>query len=144
MAQSVVKSTDCSSRGPEFSSQQPHGGSQPSVMESDALFWGVWRKQHSTHTERKKTDRQTDRQTEVASTYWGLSVISTDLEDTHVTEGSCLSWRLHFQGEGSMSYLLLGVSNSLSELSTCTHTWALHEYRVRASRAEEEINNSHF
>jgi len=34
---SVVKSTDCSSRGPEFKSQQPHGGSQPSVMRSDAL-----------------------------------------------------------------------------------------------------------
>jgi hypothetical protein len=31
---SVVKSTDCcSSRGPEFNSQQPHGGSQPSVMD---------------------------------------------------------------------------------------------------------------
>jgi hypothetical protein len=28
----VVKSTDCSSEGPEFKSQQPHGGSQPSVM----------------------------------------------------------------------------------------------------------------
>jgi hypothetical protein len=26
---SVVKSTDCSSRGPEFNSQQPHGISQP-------------------------------------------------------------------------------------------------------------------
>jgi hypothetical protein len=24
---------------PEFSSQQPHGGSQPSVIRSDALFW---------------------------------------------------------------------------------------------------------
>jgi hypothetical protein len=36
---SVVKSTDCSSEGPEFKSQQPHGGSQPSVMGSDALFW---------------------------------------------------------------------------------------------------------
>jgi hypothetical protein len=34
----VVKSTDCSSRGPEFNSQQPHGGSQPSVMGSDAFF----------------------------------------------------------------------------------------------------------
>ena len=30
---SAVKSTDCSSRGPEFNSQQPHGGSQPSVNE---------------------------------------------------------------------------------------------------------------
>jgi hypothetical protein len=26
------KSTGCSSRGPEFNSQQTHGGSQPSVM----------------------------------------------------------------------------------------------------------------
>jgi hypothetical protein len=27
---SAVKSTGCSSRGPEFNSQQPHGGSQDS------------------------------------------------------------------------------------------------------------------
>ena len=33
---SEVKSTDCSSRGPEFKSKSPHGGSQPSVMRSDA------------------------------------------------------------------------------------------------------------
>jgi hypothetical protein len=38
---SVVKSTDCSFKGPEFKSQQPHDGSQPSVMRSDALFWSV-------------------------------------------------------------------------------------------------------
>jgi hypothetical protein len=38
---SAVKSIDCSSRGPEFNSQQPHGGSQPSIMGSDALFWCV-------------------------------------------------------------------------------------------------------
>ena len=38
---SAVKSTNCSSRGPEFNSQQTHGGSQPSVMRSDALFWSV-------------------------------------------------------------------------------------------------------
>jgi hypothetical protein len=38
---SAVKTTDCSSKGPEFKSQQPHGGSQPSVMRFDALFWGV-------------------------------------------------------------------------------------------------------
>ena len=36
---SAFKSTDCSSRGPEFNFQQSHGGSQPSVMGSDALFW---------------------------------------------------------------------------------------------------------
>jgi hypothetical protein len=35
---SEVKSTDCSSKGPEFNSQQPHGGSQPSVTGSNALF----------------------------------------------------------------------------------------------------------
>jgi hypothetical protein len=38
---SVVKSTDCSSRGLKFNSQQPHGGSQPSVMGSDDLSFGV-------------------------------------------------------------------------------------------------------
>jgi hypothetical protein len=35
---SVVKSTGCSSRDPEFNSQQLHGGS-PSILGSDALFW---------------------------------------------------------------------------------------------------------
>jgi hypothetical protein len=38
---SAVKSTDCSSRCLDFNSQQPHGGSQPSLMGSDALFWCV-------------------------------------------------------------------------------------------------------
>jgi hypothetical protein len=36
-----VRAPDCSSKGPEFKSQQPHGGSQPSVTKSDALFWSV-------------------------------------------------------------------------------------------------------
>ena len=27
-----VRATDCSSEGPDFNSQQPHGGSQPSVI----------------------------------------------------------------------------------------------------------------
>jgi hypothetical protein len=35
---SEVENTGCSSKGPEFNSQQPCGGSQPSVMGSDALF----------------------------------------------------------------------------------------------------------
>jgi hypothetical protein len=26
---------------PEFKSQQPYGGSQPSIKKSDALFWSV-------------------------------------------------------------------------------------------------------
>jgi ABC-type bacteriocin/lantibiotic exporter with double-glycine peptidase domain len=33
-----VRAPDCSSEGPEFKSQQPHGGSQPSVTRSDPLF----------------------------------------------------------------------------------------------------------
>ena len=33
----VVKSTNCSSKGPEFKSQQPHGGSRPPVMRFDIL-----------------------------------------------------------------------------------------------------------
>jgi hypothetical protein len=40
MAQQV-RAPDCSSEGPEFKSQQPHGGSQPSVKISDSLFWSV-------------------------------------------------------------------------------------------------------
>jgi len=36
-----VRAPDCSSEGLEFKSQQPHGGSQPSVTRSDALFWSV-------------------------------------------------------------------------------------------------------
>jgi hypothetical protein len=47
---SVVKSTDCSSRGSEFSSQQPHGGLQPSVMESDFLSSGVCVKTATVHS----------------------------------------------------------------------------------------------
>jgi hypothetical protein len=39
----MVKSTDYSSRSPEFNSQQPHGGSQPSVMGFDALFSSIRR-----------------------------------------------------------------------------------------------------
>jgi hypothetical protein len=38
---SEVRRTDCSSRGPEFNSQQPRGGSQPSVVSSSALLWCV-------------------------------------------------------------------------------------------------------
>ena len=34
-----VRAPDCSSKGLKFKSQQPHGDSQPSVMESDALLW---------------------------------------------------------------------------------------------------------
>jgi hypothetical protein len=38
---SADKSTDCSSKGPEFKSQQPHGGSQSPIMRCDALVWRI-------------------------------------------------------------------------------------------------------
>jgi hypothetical protein len=38
---SAGKSTNCSSEGPEFKSQQAHSGSQPPIIRSDALFWCV-------------------------------------------------------------------------------------------------------
>jgi hypothetical protein len=37
---SAGKNTDCSSKGPEFKSQQPHGGLQPPIMRSDKLEEG--------------------------------------------------------------------------------------------------------
>jgi hypothetical protein len=40
---SAVKSTGYSSRGPEFNSQQPCGGSQPTLWGSDTFLWCVWR-----------------------------------------------------------------------------------------------------
>jgi hypothetical protein len=40
---SAVKSTDCSSEGPEFNSQQPH------VMRLDTLFLCVWKQLQSTY-----------------------------------------------------------------------------------------------
>jgi hypothetical protein len=36
---SAIKSTECSASGPESNSQEPRGGSQPSVMGFDALLW---------------------------------------------------------------------------------------------------------
>lgn len=38
MAQWLKALINCSHRGPEISSPQPHGGSQPPVLGSDALF----------------------------------------------------------------------------------------------------------
>jgi hypothetical protein len=35
---SAGKTTDCSSKGPEFKSQPPHDGSQPLITRSDSLF----------------------------------------------------------------------------------------------------------
>ena len=37
----MVKSADCTSKGPEFNPQQPHGGPGPSIKGSDALLWSA-------------------------------------------------------------------------------------------------------
>ena len=54
-----VKSTDCSSRGPEFNSQQPF------VIGSDSIFWCPWREEtvysRNKNFKRKlKTNKQTN------------------------------------------------------------------------------------
>jgi hypothetical protein len=46
---SAGKGTECSSKGPEFKSQQPHGGSQPPIVRFDALFWCVWHQLQCTY-----------------------------------------------------------------------------------------------
>ena len=53
---SVVKSTLCSSRGPEFKSQQPHGGSRPSVMRS-----GVSENSYSVFIFKRKKERKKEK-----------------------------------------------------------------------------------
>jgi hypothetical protein len=58
---SAVKSVDCSSRGPEFNSQQPHNGSH---LKGDLVPSSGRRMymQQSTHT-LNKTNKQTNKQT---------------------------------------------------------------------------------
>jgi hypothetical protein len=53
---SEVKNIECSSRGHAFNPQQPHGGSQPTVMGSDALLWCA-----SIHTSRTLYNRYVGR-----------------------------------------------------------------------------------
>jgi hypothetical protein len=57
----VVKSTDCSSIGPEFNSQQPHGDSQPTVMGSeDTISSGVSENSYSVaHIHKIKKKKKT-------------------------------------------------------------------------------------
>jgi hypothetical protein len=55
---STVKSTDCFSRGPEFKSQQSYGGSQPSLMRSDAFFWSVSEDSYSVLINNKQTNKK--------------------------------------------------------------------------------------
>jgi hypothetical protein len=50
---SAVKSADCSSKGPEFKSQQPHGGSQPSVTKNLMPSSGVSENSYSVLTYNK-------------------------------------------------------------------------------------------
>lgn len=38
---SEVRSTGCSSSGPELNSQQPYGGSQTSIKRYEDFWWGA-------------------------------------------------------------------------------------------------------
>ena len=50
------------SRSPEFNFQQPHGGSQPSIMRSDALFWCAGKHADRTlYTKERKEGRKEER-----------------------------------------------------------------------------------
>jgi hypothetical protein len=68
----VVESNSCSSKGPELNSQKPHGGSQPSVMLSDALFWCVWGQRQCTYINKclKRKKPQLKKQVKDLSRYF--------------------------------------------------------------------------
>jgi hypothetical protein len=51
-----IKEPECSSEGPGFKSQQPHGGSQPSIMRSDASS-GVSEDSYCVCTLNKQTNK---------------------------------------------------------------------------------------
>jgi hypothetical protein len=71
---SAVKSTDCSFKGPEFKSQQPHGGSGPSVMRSDAFFRYAGRTLYIINL-KKKTKEKMDN----LNLTWEICLIKTSL-----------------------------------------------------------------
>jgi hypothetical protein len=72
----VVKSTDCSSRCPEFNSQQPHGGSQRSIMRSNAPFWCIWRQLQCTHIHKiNKILKKEKRKKEARSFHLNFAVL---------------------------------------------------------------------
>ena len=54
----MVKSAGCYSRGPEFNSQYPHGGSQSSIVECDALFWYAGIHAENTSYKKKREGRK--------------------------------------------------------------------------------------
>jgi hypothetical protein len=56
----AVKSTGCSSRGPEFNSQQPHGGSQPSDLMPSSGMQGICADRALIYI--KQTNKQTNKQ----------------------------------------------------------------------------------
>jgi hypothetical protein len=49
----MIESTDCFSRGPEFNSQQLHGGSEQTLMGTDAFFWCVCGQLWCTHINKR-------------------------------------------------------------------------------------------
>jgi hypothetical protein len=85
---SVVKSADCSSEGPEFKSQQPHGGSQPSVtrlMPSSGVAEDSYRiLTYNKKKKKKKRERTLD-------DYWGDELIRRVTNATDKQIITCMS-----------------------------------------------------
>jgi spore germination cell wall hydrolase CwlJ-like protein len=61
-----VRAPDCSCKGLEFKSQQPHGGSQPSARRSDSLLnkYILERKRERERERERKKERERERKKE--------------------------------------------------------------------------------
>ena len=70
----MVKNNVCSSRGLEFSSQQPHSSSQPSVMV--VLLWCVWRQLQCTHMNKINESWNEKEKKDIKIVGWGAMVPS--------------------------------------------------------------------
>ena len=74
----MVKISGCSSKGPEFNSQQPLGGSRLSIIGSDVLFWCVSKRMLKERKERKKErekERKKERKKEKYLRSYGLHIV---------------------------------------------------------------------
>jgi len=131
---SAVKSTDCSSRGPEFNSQQPHDCSQSSVMGSDALFCCAWRQLQCTHINKINTSLKNKCLKQIESN-WKTSYLNCCL----ILGAGLLLWNrvvlcnaswpgTHCVAQGDLALWVI----LLLHLSKCWsyrprhHTWLLH------------------
>jgi hypothetical protein len=94
----AVKSTGCSSRGTKFNSQQPHGGSQPSVMGSDTLFWCVWWQRQYIHIHKiNKSLKKNKKQISIKQKCLLLVSRTCPRTDNVLNAGSCCLCKIRNQ-----------------------------------------------